>query len=275
MIVSSVAISLINLDEMVCVEKTVYCNAFMNAAFLVYLEVNLIFCCSLFRNRGLGIGIARACGVKCELPNGYLEDKTCIRKPHVSFSNGSTSFKRFYFQENGFPRLPSANCFFSSQAGAESSGTEDELEDGFSELETPLGSNAATESNLDDEKADGLGSEAEASDVDDDEESPENELDITEKGKEPSGRAQSELFKAIIAARSVENALDRWVEDGKDLNRGEIWLATYNLRRRRMFGRALQVILSLIYGSLGFSSSYCHNSLLLIDLKLLVCLLYI
>lgn len=231
-------------------------NFFMDADFLVYQAAVLICCCSFSRNRCLGIPIAHACGVKGELPNGYREDRTCILERHASFSYGSPSIKRFYYQDGGFSRLSSGKCGFSSQAGAKSGEEEDELEDGFSKLETPLGSDAATESNLGDEKAEGLGSEAEISDANDDEESLENELEIsTDKGKAPSRRAQSELLKAIIAARSVENVLDKWVEDGKDINKNEIWLATFNLRRSRMFGRALQVIFSLIFGSLGFALS--------------------
>lgn len=178
-----------------------------------------------------------------------MEDNTCVVESHLSFSCGSPSFKRFYHQNNVFSQLSITKCGFSSQAGAKSSGEEDDLEDGFSELEAPLGSDAVMKSNLDDERPDESASEADISDVDGDEESPEDELGIlTDKGKETSSRAQSQLFKAIISARSVENALDKWVEDGMDLNKDEIWLATYNLRKRRMFGRALQVMFSSYLG---------------------------
>ncbi|KAK4771634.1 hypothetical protein SAY87_032166 [Trapa incisa] len=194
------------------------------------------------RNGSLCVGITRPCSVKNELLNGYVEDNTCVVESHMSVSCGSPYFKRFYHQSNAFPRFSITKCGFSSQAGAKSSGEEDDLQDGFSELETPLGSDTTTESNLDDEKADESASDADVSDVDGDEESPEDELEIlTDKGKGRSIRAQSQLFQAIISARSVENALDKWVEDGKDLNKDEIWLATNNLRRRRMFGRALQL----------------------------------
>ncbi|KAK4795766.1 hypothetical protein SAY86_028092 [Trapa natans] len=194
------------------------------------------------RNGSLCVGITRPCSVKNELLNGYVEDNTCVVGSHMSVSCGSPYFKRFYHQSNAFPRFSITKCGFSSQAGAKSSREEDDLQDGFSELETPLGSDTTTESNLDDEKADESASDADVSDVDGDEESPEDELEIlTDKGKGRSIRAQSQLFQAIISARSVENALDKWVEDGKDLNKDEIWLATNNLRRRRMFGRALQL----------------------------------
>ncbi|KAK4795671.1 hypothetical protein SAY86_027997 [Trapa natans] len=197
---------------------------------------------SFSRNRSISVGINRLCSVKNELLNGYVEGDTCVVESHLPVSCGRPHFKRFYHKNNAFPRFSIAKCGFSSQAGAKSSGEEDDLEDGFSELETPLGSDAITDSNLDDEKANESASDADVSDVDGEEESPEDELEIlTDKGKVRSSRTQSQLFQAITAARSVENALDKWVEDGKNLNKDEIWLATYNLRKRRLFGRALQL----------------------------------
>lgn len=231
---------------------------------------NLIGCRSFSRNCCLGVGITCSYSVQTKLPNGSVEDNSAVFELRPSFSCGSPSFKRFDHQNNGFSQFSIAKYRFSSQAGAKSNGEEDELEDGFSELETPLGYDGATGSNLDDEKPDGSASEAEISDDDGDEESPEDELGIlTDKGKGTSGRAQSQLFKTIITTRSVENALDKWVEDGKDLNRDEIWLATHNLRKRRMFGRALQVIF-VVFGSLGLPCSYSHNSVPLIELKLFI-----
>jgi len=61
--------------------------------------------------------------------------------------------------------------------------------------------------------------------------------------KSLSTRRRSELFKAIVSVSglSVDSALDKWVEKGKELNSQEIGLALNSLRRRKMYGRALQV----------------------------------
>ncbi|KAI4353476.1 hypothetical protein L6164_002424 [Bauhinia variegata] len=67
-------------------------------------------------------------------------------------------------------------------------------------------------------------------------------VDSAEK-KSPGGRAQSELFKAILnfPNLSVHNILDKWVEEGKELERPEISLTLFNLRKHQMYGRALQL----------------------------------
>ncbi|WJX11056.1 hypothetical protein P8452_01712 [Trifolium repens] len=79
-----------------------------------------------------------------------------------------------------------------------------------------------------------------------------DELDLsdTESGpaeeerKSRSAKSRSELFKAIVSVSglSVDSALNKWVEKGKDLSRQEITLALINLRKRKMYGRAFQVL---------------------------------
>ncbi|XWS57162.1 hypothetical protein CRYUN_Cryun09bG0149300 [Craigia yunnanensis] len=148
-------------------------------------------------------------------------------------------------------RLPNPlKCGLSSQAGAESSEEENDLEDGFSELETPA--NAETKENhiARDETKDGLVVDRElAGDEEDVEETASNELELLEVETDPSDkrsstrRTTSELFKAIISApgHSVNKVLDKWLEEGKDLSRAEISVAMLNLRKRRMYGKALQL----------------------------------
>lgn len=134
----------------------------------------------------------------------------------------------------------------SSQAGAENSGEEDDLEDAFSELETLPSTSSLEDSKAADQNEGELSSESELDDDVDD--GTQNELDLPEAETElaekiPMKRAPSELFKAIWSATglSVSNALDKWVSEGKELSRSDISLAMLNLRRRRMFGKALQV----------------------------------
>ncbi|KAL3030921.1 hypothetical protein AAZX31_02G000600 [Glycine max] len=69
-----------------------------------------------------------------------------------------------------------------------------------------------------------------------------SDADPTKK-KSQGRRTQSELFKAIANAPglSVDSALNKWVEHGKELSRKEILLAVRELRRRKMYGRAFQL----------------------------------
>ncbi|KAF8396270.1 hypothetical protein HHK36_017885 [Tetracentron sinense] len=136
----------------------------------------------------------------------------------------------------------------SSQAGAESSGEEDDLEDGFSELEMPDTADSIEEKNTMEENDDELVSEPELSD-DDLAEASHNDLDLldTETGANEEKciekkRAPSGLFKAIMAISgpSINATLSKWVEERNDLGRTEISVTMVNLRKRRMYGRALQ-----------------------------------
>lgn len=95
---------------------------------------------------------------------------------------------------------------------------------------------------------DELISEVEVSDYDDEESSGSSLEKLerktgTTKGASLRG-ASSALFKAIIgtSSHSLQTVLDKWLEKGKDLGRDEISLTMSNLRSRRMYGRALQVV---------------------------------
>lgn len=158
--------------------------------------------------------------------------------------------KRFYHTKHGSSKFSVGRCGFSSQAGAKSSGEDDDLEDEFSELETPSSAQAKQTSNVADESDGELISEPELSDEDVDVEEPsQNELELSDAETDPiekkssRRRAQSELFNAIMASPglSIHSALDKWVEEGNNVSRPEILLAMLNLRKRRMYGRALQV----------------------------------
>lgn len=69
------------------------------------------------------------------------------------------------------------------------------------------------------------------------------ETDVS-KRKSPRKRVSSALYNAIVAAPavSVHKIMDKWVEEGNDVTRAEVAAAMLNLRKRRMYGRALQVI---------------------------------
>ncbi|KAL3585234.1 hypothetical protein D5086_012101 [Populus alba] len=196
--------------------------------------------------RGLSVGTSRSCCAKSEIVSSYVEGKAVtVNSPQpVSqsprFHQSTNVGSKFYLEKRGF----------ASQAGAENSGSDDDLEDGFSELETPANVNESTVNALAGNE-DQLISEPELSDDDNDDigepaqnalELSDNETDLVVKSS-PRKRATTELFNAIVSAPdvSVQSVLDKWVAEGKDLDRLEISNAMINLRKRRMFGRALQL----------------------------------
>ncbi|WVZ07919.1 hypothetical protein V8G54_021265 [Vigna mungo] len=144
--------------------------------------------------------------------------------------------KRFHSEQSASLDFTVWRRGFSSSSTKE----DDDLEDGFSELDTPA----------DDENEIGnlLASDAGQSDDDSDEENveePHNEVDevVKEKGKPHRGRVQSELFNEIMHAPglSIGVVVDNWLAEGNELTRDEVSHAMFLLRRLKMFGRALQV----------------------------------
>lgn len=148
-----------------------------------------------------------------------------------SYSCGPISLKPFLWTR-----------YLSSQAGANSSDRVNDLEDGFSGQEVPPGSADSVDSSgkEDDEELISDGGESEEYD-----EAAESSLDLgdVEANKGGVKKGDSRLFKIITETprRSLISALDKYVEEGKPLGRGEISLALYNLRRRRRYSMALQV----------------------------------
>ncbi|KAL6138013.1 hypothetical protein ACLB2K_063301 [Fragaria x ananassa] len=187
------------------------------------------------RKQGFSVGTSRA-----SCANFFLES------PQLG-SDGFLPSKRLY-TTNVLSKFSVDRRSLSSQAGTESSGEEDDLEDGFSKLETPPTAEVVQASNANDENEDELVSGPEISDEADIEPS-QNELELSEIESDPNDKLSprrrdvSALFKAILEfpGLSVHSALDKWVKEGNDLSRAEISLAMINLRRRRMFGRALQL----------------------------------
>lgn len=175
------------------------------------------------------------------------DDAGISKSPQITYGGGFSLLNRCYHSGTGNASLnfTVSSRQLSSQAGASSTKEDDhdgDLEDGFSELETPAG---------DDENENLLNSNTEQSDDSEDVEDPHNELELSDaetgeqdEKKSRRGRAKSELFKEIMDAPglSIHTALDKWVEEGKELSREEISLTMVNLRRRKMFGRAMQVV---------------------------------
>ncbi|CAH2067989.1 unnamed protein product [Thlaspi arvense] len=152
-----------------------------------------------------------------------------------------------YDKREAVPRLYGMSCMskraLSSNAGTKSDQEEYEVEPGFSDLED---SESGQESSSEDDEAPPKGKlSADEDDTEDDEEEEELELDLieTEDRRKAVEKKPSELFKTIVSAAglSVGSALDKWTEEGNEINRIEVAKAMLQLRRRRMYGRALQM----------------------------------
>ncbi|XVE95753.1 hypothetical protein REPUB_Repub02eG0126700 [Reevesia pubescens] len=198
----------------------------------------------------ISIGASYAASARLQTSNKYVEEKAVIFDSSQTISDKHLSMLRFYHSRHASSKFHVGKCGLSSQAGAESSGEENDLEDGFSELETPANADTKENHTAHEETEDVLDSDQELSgDEENVEETASNELDLLEADADASDRKSStrrttsELFKAIVSAPglSVHKVLDKWCEEGKDLSRAEISVAMLNLRKRRMYGRALQL----------------------------------
>ncbi|KAK6773989.1 hypothetical protein RDI58_029228 [Solanum bulbocastanum] len=161
-------------------------------------------------------------------------------------SHRPRTYRGFQITSHGFLRVFRETRSFSSQTGTKSSGEEDSSsDDGFSELESSSATEAIQEVNKVDESV----SEHELSDEDldgEDVEAPQELLSDTEaeinKRKSPRNGVSSALFNAIMAAPAlgVSKIMDKWVE-GNNVTRVEVAAAMLNFRKRRMYGKALQL----------------------------------
>ncbi|KAH6818697.1 PENTATRICOPEPTIDE REPEAT 596 [Perilla frutescens var. frutescens] len=167
-----------------------------------------------------------------------------IIEPQETIFNGLLSCTRFYSKSSGFSKSHREVRTFSSQVGAKSNG--EDLEDGFSELETPHDTVEAAASG--DENDDNLSSGSELSEEEGIADDVPNELETL--GSETEGKKQlstvkasSEMCKAILASLSlpVSKVLEKWVEEGNEVTETEVSLTMDILRKRRLFVKALQL----------------------------------
>lgn len=170
---------------------------------------------------------------------GFNATGSCI--PLKSSCRGPTSVKIPWSRHLSF------------QAGEKSSDLEDKAEDGFSDLDVPPESSEVGDGSGKEDDED-LMSEGEISEESD--ETSLNSLDFPDAESQLSGvkgtrlnTSQSPLFKLMVDTprHSLTTALDKYVEEGKPLGRVEISLAMLNLRKRRLYSTALQVIILCYY----------------------------
>lgn len=172
----------------------------------------------------------------------YTEHKTSssrhVDKTQIPESSSAARLLNRYYS------YPALNHQYSSIAGTKSSGEEDDddLADGFSELEEVSAADEVQEKNLEDEKDDVIVSESELSEDEGD------DVNVPEKTPQPK-RAFSVLFKVIMDSPSapVQKTLDKWAENGESISRSDVSVALIEFRKRRMFERALQVFESFCF----------------------------
>ncbi|XP_009414214.2 pentatricopeptide repeat-containing protein At1g80270, mitochondrial [Musa acuminata AAA Group] len=187
--------------------------------------------------------VARCCRMNLHVASSSIDNGECHYEeaginrsfiPSKSVSCGPISLRSFVWSRN-----------LSSQVGQKSSDKEDDLEDGFSDLEEPPES--AEVNNGSDKEDKELMSEGELSEESD--EAADNSLGLlavestSSEVKGPQRRTlYSPLFKTIMDSprQSLTSALNKWAEEGKPLGREEISSAMLNLRKRRLYVTALQ-----------------------------------
>lgn len=196
----------------------------------------------------MSVVASRVCCAKSEIFSNYLKGNSFI------YESPQVASRKCLFYHIGaiFSKFSMLTQSKSSQDGEESSESEDNLKDGFSELKVPASVNAIEERNAINGNENELASEFGLFD-DDEHDVGEHSVKIMElldaeanSGEKTSmkGSADAELFQAIIStpASYIHGVLDKWVEEGKDLDRSEISLAMLNLYKCKMYKRALQVI---------------------------------
>lgn len=193
------------------------------------------------RNQSNCIVFTRACCASKDILFAYTENGNSSGNNFALGNHGINIFSHESFL------LPSSLFWtqnLSSQIGTNYSDGQDELEDGFSDLEPPLeankGANLATKDN------DDVSIEENASEED----TVDSDLGLLDDENESNGKkivaAESNglsVFKLLVETpkESVNSALDKWVNEGKSLGRDEINSAISKLRRKRLYRKALQV----------------------------------
>lgn len=187
--------------------------------------------------------VARCCRMNLHVASSSIDNGECHYEeaginrsfiPSKSVSCGPISLRSFVWSRN-----------LSSQVGQKSTDKEDDLEDGFSDLEEPPESAEVNDGSDKEDKE--LMSEGELSEESD--EAADNSLgllDVESTSSEVKGPRRrtlySPLFKTIMDSprQSLTSALNKWAEEGKPLGREEISSAMLNLRKRRLYVTALQ-----------------------------------
>lgn len=190
------------------------------------------------RNRSFGKVMPLLLRGNREVPISHGEDCT--------YAFGSSSLEKLNRADCVRTQGLNGKLSFSSQAGEKNNDEDDNPGDWFSEIGKPVSGNSKQECRGNADKE--LISEWDPP-KDDGDEVSENECELLEKkadvgrtGRSDRG-ASSPLFKAIMTNpdHPVEKILDKWVEEGNNVDQNDFWSARLLLRRRQLFAKALQV----------------------------------
>ncbi|KAI3984690.1 hypothetical protein MKX01_039307 [Papaver californicum] len=207
------------------------------------------------RSQRYGLGAVRTCYTKSDSlgdASGSEQHGTTSRCSKQFVSGKYILAPKNFLQSQSYHQ----NCFTTrglcSHVGAKSSGEDENLEDGFSELDSPT-SPTVEGTNVGPENDEEIVSSSELSDDDAEEDFVEdqNEIDLPDieadtVADEDLKKRKAEplnLFNVIQAApfQHVSTALDKFVKEENSVSRPVISLVMLNLRKRRMYGKALQL----------------------------------
>ncbi|KAJ0978979.1 hypothetical protein J5N97_014453 [Dioscorea zingiberensis] len=192
----------------------------------------------------------RSCSAKSDILSGNLvsaewncEQGGCITAGNISSNSTSNGIS--------FPKMSFLGSRkFSSHFGAKSSDIEDFSENECSDLDLPPETFKVSDK---EDSEDGLSEDdipAVDKEVDKDEDA-DHSLGLLDAEKDTNvekalnkKNATSPLFKILMEAPrlSMNSALDKWVEEGNPLGRGEISIVMLNLRKWKFYGKALQFV---------------------------------
>ncbi|XP_059652043.1 pentatricopeptide repeat-containing protein At1g80270, mitochondrial-like [Cornus florida] len=186
-------------------------------------------------------GASRTFSAKSDIKTNIVVESASIRKPKRS-SSGRYFPPKFYYLPDVGENFYMGSHNFCSQAHARISDENHTMEDG-SEPEA----SAIVEHNVGEKDGEDVVSEAELSD-NDLAEIYANDLDLSAAEMRANGKnsqkesASSGLLDAIVSApgQSINIALQKRIEKGNSLGRPEISFAMRDLRKRKMYSRALQ-----------------------------------
>ncbi|KAG7945926.1 hypothetical protein I3843_14G012100 [Carya illinoinensis] len=189
-----------------------------------------------FKKQGYCLEASRIFGSKSDATSNVRGDGGSICCPAQLISPKLLLSEKLFYLTPALDRIFVGNRSLCSLAD-ECSGGKTHVEDKFLEPETIATVDAIVGSNAEEEGGEVLASETVF--LDDD-------FSDTEKGEggedSHKKKAYLELYKAIMdsPSQSVASILDKWVEEGNDLEQLRISGIIISLRRRRMYSKALQ-----------------------------------
>lgn len=197
------------------------------------------------------------------VPYGAVTQAFCSKSDMLCCNTGVGNTGVFVLP-NFFPHAPSLSAMpslgirnLSSQSGATTSDTE--VDDGFSDLDLdpPLETDKIG-TIVDKEQEDEIVSKREISRDElkvDSAEVANCSLGLSDSKSQANGEKEprrtcwaSPLFKVVMEAplHFVNDALNKWVEDGNSLGQEEISVTLLNLRKKKFYEKALQVLDSFL-----------------------------